>query len=313
MILQKIKKLLQILLLFGLQCPMLSLINAQENFKPHITIDTLSNNLYYLEAYDIPGSKVNCLFSKGLDGFLLVDFPGDYETMAANEKMIGEITQLLPLNYRSKQNILVNTHWHGDHTGANVSLSDVSLIISHRNTKKRLENRQYPSWKPEGLGLMDKKGIPDITFTDSLTIHFNDDDIKLYNFGNAHTDGDAIVFFTRDNFCHMGDIYQGVNQLPIAGNPFEIKNTIEAILEKTNSETTFITGHGGASAYSDLKKHVEIIDFGIQEIKQMMLQNMEIEQILKKGIDFSEFQINVNQKVEEMFIKAVVENYGLQP
>ena len=90
---------------------------------------------------------------------------------------------------------LVNTHHHGDYTGGNMVFGTEAPIIAHTNIRKRLQAKQPP-----------KGTLPVVTLKTSLSIHFNDEEIRVMHFPNSYTDGDSVIFFTGSNVVRMGDL-----------------------------------------------------------------------------------------------------------
>ena len=126
----------------------------------------------------------------GNDGVFLVD--SMYAPM--HQKIVDAVRALSPRPIR----YLVNTHLHGDHTAGNAAMAKLgAVVISHENMRKRLANAQNPP--PAGT-------LPALTYTDSLTLHFNGEEIQIYHPAPAHTDGDSIIYFRKANVVHVGDI-----------------------------------------------------------------------------------------------------------
>ena len=154
---------------------------AQMDFA-RIKIKTthVAGNIYMLE-----GAGGNIGVSVGPDGILLVD--DQFEPLA--EKIRNAFKELgeVPLKF------LVNTHFHGDHTGGNVVFGNEAHIIAHANVRKRLQMESPP-----------QRALPVVTFNDSLSIHFNGEEIRVIHFPNSHTDGDSVIFFTGSNVVHTG-------------------------------------------------------------------------------------------------------------
>ena len=101
---------------------------------------------------------------------------------------------------------LVNTHWHGDHTGGNENMQkEGALILAHKNVRKRMSVDQVIRGKTRKAS--PKEALPVITFTEDMMMHLNNDDILISHIHNAHTDGDALVYFTNNNILHTGDAY----------------------------------------------------------------------------------------------------------
>jgi len=156
--------------------------SAQQDFsKVEIKARQVSGNIHMLE-----GAGGNIAVSAGPDGLLIVD--DQYAPLA--EKIEAALAKLgpAPLKY------VLNTHFHGDHTGGNVHFGKQATIVAQTNVRKRL-----------GGGASVSGGLPVVTFDTSLSVHFNGEEIKLIHLGPGHTDGDTIVIFTKANVVHAGD------------------------------------------------------------------------------------------------------------
>jgi cyclase len=171
----------------------------------------------------------NILVSAGSDGIFLVDTmyaPMHDKIMAALAKISDK-----PIRY------VVNTHVHGDHTAGNAAMAKLgAVIISHDNMLKRM-----PAQPAEGL--------PVLTYSDSLTLHFNGEEIYIFHPAPAHTDGDSIVYFRHANVMQVGDVpaslrYNniGVNE---GGSVDGMIAAGEQVMKIANQNTKIIPGHLG--------------------------------------------------------------------
>ena len=160
--------------------------------KVEIKATKVSGNVYMLE-----GAGGNIGVSVGPDGILIVD--DQYAPLAdkikAALKTLGE----------GKLKFVLNTHWHGDHTGGNAAFGPEAPIIAHDNVRKRLATEQKNEFFKRTTPPSPKEALPVITFGHSLTVHFNGEEIRVIHFPQGHTDGDSIIFFTNSNVVHMGD------------------------------------------------------------------------------------------------------------
>ena len=182
-------------LLFFLICLFIipNLVQGQDWESVEIKVRPVSDQVYMLE-----GRGGNIAFLTGEDGILLVDAQfaplSDKILEAISETANGELTYVL------------NTHWHGDHTGGNVNFSkEGATIIAHDNVRARVSTEQNRAGRVSPP--QEEIAWPVLTFDNSMHIHFNGEDIHLFHVGRAHTDGDAMVFFEKANVLHMGDVY----------------------------------------------------------------------------------------------------------
>src|SRR5690606_31952762 len=156
----------------------------------HIKTIKVSNKIYMLQ-----GKGGNIGLSFGNDGIFMIDdqYAEGIEQIQKDIKTISKN----PIQF------LVNTHFHGDHTGGNAVLAQQGTIIfSQENVRTRLQ----------GMIAEEKKKIPQeilpvVTFSEDLTFHYNGEKIYVFHVHNAHTDGDAMVYFTDSNVLHTGDVF----------------------------------------------------------------------------------------------------------
>jgi len=181
----------------------------------------------------------------GSDGVLLVD--PQYAPM--HQRLVDAIKRLTDQPIR----FLIDTHFHNDHSEGNLLLAKLGVvIISHENVRKFLAGGA-PEGPGQRLVLPSPPGaLPIVTFADSLTLHFNGDDIFIFHPGVAHTDSDSIVHFRRANVIHAGDIvsrlkerYPNINSGLIAA--------VARILAIANPDTKIVTGHGPVASFKDVQ------------------------------------------------------------
>ena len=207
----------------------------------------------------LEGSGGHIGVSAGPDGILIVD--DQYEPLA--EKIRAALSEINP----GKLRFILNTHWHGDHTGGNVFFGREAPIIAHANVLKRLSTRQELFGRV--VEPLPPAGLPVVTFEEALSIHFNGEEIKVLHFPHGHTDGDSVVFFTGSNVVHMGDfMFAGMFpfvDLDHGGDVVGLSENIAKIIPMLRDDVKIIPGHGPLSTLGDLKDYhkmlVETTDF----------------------------------------------------
>lgn len=192
-----------------------------------IEVQKLSNTVYMLT-----GQGGNIGISVGEDGVLVID--DQYATLTP--KIVAAIKSVSdqPIKF------VANTHHHGDHTGGNENLAELgATIISHDNVRQRLVEKSS------------EKALPVITFNNKLTVHLNGEKVVVFHLNNAHTDGDAMLYFTESNVLHTGDIYfNGMYpyiDLSSGGTANGYIDAVKQSLMLIDDDTKIIPGHGKLS------------------------------------------------------------------
>jgi len=226
-------------------------MQAQRNFDDvKITTTKITDNIYMLQ-----GSGGNIGVLTGDEGTLMIDD----QFAPLSEKIKSAIQEISdkPVNY------LINTHWHGDHTGGNENFAnDGALIIAHENVRERMSKDQV---RPFGrtTNASPEMAWPKMTFNDKLNFHFNNHNINVIHVHDAHTDGDAFVYFAEANVLHMGDCFFK-DRFPfidtaLGGSPEGAIKATSIALMICDDETKIIPGHGSLANKEDLKRYFDMI------------------------------------------------------
>ncbi len=148
----------------------------------------------------LTGSGGNLGLSVGPDAVFLID--DQYAPLTPKiQAAIAAITKK-PVQF------VLNTHWHGDHTGGNERFAEAgALIVAHDNVRKRMSTEQFIAFFSMRVEASPKAALPLVTFSTDVTFHINGDEVTAFHCPAAHTDGDAIVHFRRADVIHMGDIH----------------------------------------------------------------------------------------------------------
>jgi glyoxylase-like metal-dependent hydrolase (beta-lactamase superfamily II) len=222
---------------------------AQQDFsKVEIKVSKVAGSVYMLE-----GSGGNIGVSLGDDGIVLVD--DQFAPLAPKIKAaLKELTDK-PVKF------VINTHFHGDHTGGNAQFGAEATIIAHENVRKRLQ--EGGTVLGNATSPVPKEALPVVTFNDRATVHLNGEDIRAIHFPSGHTDGDSVIFFPKANVVHMGDDFVTY------GFPFvDVQNGgsisgmiagVEKVLTMVPEDVKVIPGHGAISTPADVRKYVEML------------------------------------------------------
>ena len=210
------------------------------------------------------GRGGNIGLSTGDDGALLVDdqyAPLTDKILAAVRSITGE-----PVRF------VVNTHWHGDHTGGNENLGKAgSLIVAHENVRRRMNPAEFADL----VGRSDQaapEALPVVTFDQGVTLHWNDLAIEAVHAPTAHTDGDSIIFFRGANVVHMGDLFFNgafpFIDVDSGGHVDGLIAAAEKVAEATDGQTKIIPGHGPVTDRATLVKYGEALKMARERISE---------------------------------------------
>lgn len=248
---------------------------AQDFSKVEITAAKVAGNVHMLQ-----GAGGNIGVSVGPDGILIVDdqFAPLADKIKAALKNLGE----------GKLKFVLNTHWHGDHTGGNAQFGPEAPIIAHDNVRRRLATEQRIEIFKSTTPASPKEALPVITFDKSLSVHFNGEEIRVIHFPQGHTDGDSIIFFTNSNVVHMGDDFFVAKfpfvDLDTGGSVQGLTKNIGDIIPKLAADVKIIPGHGPLATVEDLKKFHHMLKETTAIVQGKMKAGKTMEQIKAEGL-----------------------------
>ncbi|HET7452830.1 MAG TPA: MBL fold metallo-hydrolase [Thermoanaerobaculia bacterium] len=189
----------------------------------------------------LAGAGGNMVASAGEDGVFIVDD----EFADLHPKIKEALAQMSDRPVR----FVINTHWHGDHTGGNEKFAgDGAVVIAQDNVYRRMSTSQFIKHLNRTVPASPKGALPVVTFNDQATLHLNGDEIRLVHIANAHTDGDVLVHFPGADVLHMGDCFFN-GQYPIidTGTGGTIDGYVAAVekgLSLAGPATKIVPGHG---------------------------------------------------------------------
>lgn len=237
-----------------------------------ITVDTLSSNVYMLT-----GQGGNIGIYVGETNVFMIDDQFD----RLSDKIKTAINSITNKPIAT----LFNTHMHGDHTGGNANFnSDVVTLVAHDKARERIKaNQQAKLDKKEITSEYLTRMLPEITFSDDITFYDGDETIMAFHVHNAHTDGDAMVYFMQNNVLHMGDTYFSERypfiDLRSGGS---VNGYIEAhkkALMLINDDTKIIPGHGRQSNKKELKAYVAMLEDIKTKVQNAINNNASIDDV----------------------------------
>ncbi len=232
-----------------------------------VTISTvkLTDGLYMLM-----GRGGNIGLSIGDDGAFVIDD----QFAPLTEKIVAAIAALTdkPVKF------VLNTHWHGDHTGGNENLGNAgAMIVAHDNVRKRMN----PDAFKDLIGSSNQAppgALPVITFSDEMNFHWNGDRIHVVHVMHSHTDGDAIVFFEHQNVVHMGDtFFAGRYPFIDVNSGGSVQGMIASssrVLGMIHPDTKVIPGHGDLASAVELRAYRDMLEAARDAIAPMLARGM---------------------------------------
>jgi cyclase len=245
----------------------------QRNFDAvEIKATRVAEHVYMLE-----GEGGNIGVSAGEDGVFLIDdqFAPLTPKIVAAVKTISD----KPIRF------LINTHWHGDHTGGNENLGKAGVIIvAHDNVYKRLAAGGVIELLKQSYQPASKAALPVITFSDTATLHLNDDDVTAHHLPPAHTDGDSYIQFRKANVIHTGDVFAAYRYPFIdtesGGSVKGVIRSIDILLPLINDDTKLIPGHGPLSTKKDVLAYRRMIATVAGRVEKLAKEGKSLEQVI---------------------------------
>jgi len=251
-----------------------------------ITIDTLSNQVYMLT-----GQGGNIGIYVGENHTFMID--DQFERLSEKIKKAISLLTDKPIAF------LFNTHVHGDHTGGNAKFNSMeTTVVAHDEVRNRMIQRQLEAINDKKLDPdVAKSMLPEVTFSDEITFHDGEETIMAFHVHNAHTDGDAMIYFVKNNVLHMGDTYlSGRYPYIDIKNGGSIDGYIDAhkhALLVINEQTKIIPGHGRPSNKVELRAYNKMVE----ELRDIIQREID------QGRSLEEIQANteLTKKYDEKF------------
>ena len=245
---------------------------AQTDFsKVEITAIEVADGIYMLQ-----GAGGNIGVSAGQDGIFLID--DQYAPLT--EKIVAAVRSIdeRPIRF------VLNTHWHGDHTGGNENLGKTgALIVAHDNVRKQMTvDHVLKLWDVE-VPASPAGALPVVTFSDSVTFHINGEELHAFHVETAHTDGDAMVHFRNADVLHMGDVFfNGIFPFIDVWTGGSIDGMIAACdlaLEMVTDSTRIIPGHGPLADREDLVVFRDMLRQVEASVAPLIRQGRSLEEV----------------------------------
>lgn len=245
---------------------------AQEQPKPAIETETVAPGVYVLY-----GQGGNIGVSVGSDGMFLID--DQYANLT--DKVIEALAKLSAEPPR----FVLNTHWHGDHTGGNENLAaHGSVIVAHDRVRARMSAEQFSEFFQHTTPASPPKALPVVTFNDSLSLHVNGDELRGTYAPRGHTDGDVFIHFRAANVIHAGDLmFAGMYpfiDLDSGGSVAGVIAAVDRMVELANDGTRVIPGHGKVTDRAGLVEYRKMLAVTSDRMRELVKAGKTLDEVL---------------------------------
>jgi len=238
-----------------------SLVAAEQTADKKITPVLVAPQIYM-----IPGEGGNIGLFIGGDGTFLIDD----QFAPLTEKIVDAIKSV----GGDHPKFLINTHYHGDHTGGNEKLGkEGTLIFSHDNVRERLRSGSFIQAFKMKQASVAKEGLPVVTFSEDISFHLNGNTIRAIHVPHAHTDGDSFIYFQEANVIHAGDFFfNGFYPFIDVNHGGSLKGMIKAVdkvLSLADDNTRIIAGHGPMGDKKQLENYRQMLATAYERLSKL--------------------------------------------
>jgi len=272
--------------------------------KVQIKTTDLGNKTYMLE-----GQGGNITVAVGTDGIIMVDT----QFAPLSDKIKAAIKQISPLPIK----YIINTHFHGDHTGGDANFQkDGAIVIAQDNIRVRLAAGTTNATSGQKMAPQSGDALPKETYVGGTkTIEVGGRKARLTHIYNAHTDGDTYVYFEDANVICTGDImnnnhrYQQVDY----GNGGDIRGMVRATdewLKLANDNTKIVVGHGPLAKKSDVATYNEMVKTARDRVEKLFREGKsEDEVVAAKPLSDLDATWAANPQAATNFLKQVYNSF----
>ncbi|TKB44564.1 MBL fold metallo-hydrolase [Thalassotalea mangrovi] len=269
----------------------LPVLAAQDFSDVKIAATQVAGDVYILEG---AGGNIGVLATDS--GLLLVD--DQFEPLAEKIEAAMQEIKEQPLKY------VVNTHYHGDHTGSNEYFAQHAPIFAHENVRKRVAEDNNKSGAH----------LPVVTYTDGVKIYLDDEVIQLMHLPSGHTDGDTVVYFSKHKVLHMGDLlFEGrfpYIDITHGGTVKGYLENIQKIRKSYAQDIKIIPGHGKVTDMIGLQSSIDMISYSIDLVESALAEGKTEAEILEAGIGEQYKSWSWQFINEERWLKTLITDLG---
>jgi glyoxylase-like metal-dependent hydrolase (beta-lactamase superfamily II) len=248
-----------------------SWVSAQDRFADVVVEATPVRGGIHM----LTGAGGNIGATVGDDGLLIID--DQYAPLA--ERIAAALAELAP---EQSLRYIINTHFHGDHTGTNSYFADEqgATILAQEQVRVRLL----------GNDKLSAAALPVLTWKEGIKLYFNGEEIQVRHLP-GHTDGDSVVYFTESNVLHTGDLLFN-QRFPFidrngGGSVKSYLAAQAAMLEMIDDDTLVIPGHGPLASKADMEEMHAMIRASYESVQASVNDGLSLDEILEKGLPHS--------------------------
>jgi glyoxylase-like metal-dependent hydrolase (beta-lactamase superfamily II) len=242
--------------------------------KIQIKSTDLGNKTYMLE-----GQGGNITVAVGSDGIIMVD--GQFAPLSDKIKAAIKAISPLPIKY------MINTHFHGDHTGGNDNFAkDGVTIVAHDNIRLRLAGGTVNGLTGAKTAPRAAEALPKQTYLGgSLTVEQGGRKVTVTHVANAHTDGDSWVFIADANVLATGDVMNNLKRYQNIdfGNGGDIRGMLRATdawLKASNDQTKIVVGHGPLANRKDVAEYREMLVISRDRVERLFREGKTEQEVV---------------------------------
>lgn len=247
-------------------------VHAQDRGEAALVTVPVRDGIWMLS-----GQGGNIGVAAGPDGVLLVD--NQFAPMTG--RILAAVAEVSAAPVR----LVINTHWHGDHTGGNENLADAgAVIVAHDNVRRRMTGEQVSAFFSSRVPPAAAAALPVLTFASAVTLHLNGQTIHVEHLPAAHTDGDALVYFEQADVIHLGDLYfNGLYpfiDVESGGSLDGLVRAIDAALARIGPQTRIIPGHGPLSDRAGVLRYRDMLASVEARLRALHAEGLDVDQIV---------------------------------
>ncbi len=215
----------------------------------------------------------NCVFLVSGERVLLAET--NFERNAVT--LAGLIASVTP----SPVELVVNTHWHGDHVGGNTYFAERgAAVMAHDNTRVRMSAQQVnPVTGRVQLQAQATEFLPTMTFKDGVTFHWGDETVELAYYPDAHTDSDVVLYYHDANVIMVGGLLEYPTYAGVS-SPEGFIDALEQVIARADADTKIVPWKGPVVSTVELQAWRDVIETVAANVSALVAEGKTIDEIV---------------------------------